>query len=263
MKLTKGKLSKIHAKKKQTMRKFKVKGKRSVKKKTFRKKRPLNLNHKTLKNIPIVEFKSGLIKGGVKDDNDGDIEMQNLSTQPTSKDPEPAAEPVPEPAAEPVPATVQDNLDENKNGETMQQEPAAEPVPATVQDNNLEMDQGEKDDSEQVLEQMEQEREKEKEQEENERKREAESSVKETAQPVESYLRDNEKLFDQEYKTEENDKSEDLNEISKLFEGYVTKLVSKAMTNTNTNATANVNSGIQNPVDAVRESVETLSSIQK
>ena len=262
MKLTKGKLSKIHAKKKQTMRKFKVKGKRSVKKKTFRKKRPLNLNHKTLKNIPIVEFKSGLIKGGVKDDNDGDIEMQNLSTQSTSKDPEPAAEPVQEPALatvqepEPVqalatvqePATVQDNLDENKNGETMQQEPAAEL--ATVQDNNLEMGQGEKDDSEQVLEQMEQEREKE----ENERKREAE-----TAQPVESYLRDNEKLFDQEYKTEENDKSEDLNEISKLFEGYVTKLVSKAMTNTN----ANVNSGIQNPVDAVRESVETLSTIQK
>jgi len=255
MKLTKGKLSKIHAKKKQTMRKFKVKGKRSVKKKTFRKKRPLNLNHKTLKNIPIVEFKSGLIKGGVKDDNDGDIEMQNLSTQSTSKVQEPAAEPVQEPA------TVQDNLDENKNGEMMQQEPAAEPVTATVQDNILEMDQGEKDDSEQVLEQMEQEREKEKEEkekEENERKREAE-----TAQPVESYLRDNEKLFDQEYKTEENDKSEDLNEISKLFEGYVTKLVSKAMTNANTNATANVNSGIQNPVDAVRESVETLSSIQK
>jgi hypothetical protein len=51
MKLTKGKLSKIYNKKKQTMRKFKLKAKRARRGKTFRKKRHLNLNRKTLKNV--------------------------------------------------------------------------------------------------------------------------------------------------------------------------------------------------------------------
>jgi hypothetical protein len=68
MKLTKGKLSKIYNKKKQTMRKFKIKSKISNKKgrgKTFRKKRPLNLNKKTLKNIEQIQFRNGrMITGG-------------------------------------------------------------------------------------------------------------------------------------------------------------------------------------------------------
>ena len=51
MKLTKGKLSKIYNKKKQTMRKFKIKVKKVRREKTFRKKRPLNLNSKTLKHF--------------------------------------------------------------------------------------------------------------------------------------------------------------------------------------------------------------------
>jgi hypothetical protein len=51
MKLTKGKLSKIYNKKKQTMRKFKMKVKKVRREKTFRKKRPLNLNSKTLKHF--------------------------------------------------------------------------------------------------------------------------------------------------------------------------------------------------------------------
>jgi len=51
MKLTKGKLSKIYNKKKQTMRKFKLRSKRFRRGKTFRKKRPLNLNNKSLKNV--------------------------------------------------------------------------------------------------------------------------------------------------------------------------------------------------------------------
>jgi hypothetical protein len=50
MKLTKGKISKIYNKKRQTMRKFKIKGKkRSYRRKTFRKRRHLNLSNKTLK----------------------------------------------------------------------------------------------------------------------------------------------------------------------------------------------------------------------
>jgi len=56
MKLTKGKLSKIYNKKKQTMRKFKQKCKKSTRRKTFRKKRPLNLNRKTLKNIEQIQM---------------------------------------------------------------------------------------------------------------------------------------------------------------------------------------------------------------
>lgn len=51
MKLTKGKLSKIYNKKKQTMRKFKLRSKRFRRGKTFRKKRSLSLNSKTLKNV--------------------------------------------------------------------------------------------------------------------------------------------------------------------------------------------------------------------
>lgn len=67
MKLTKGKLSKIYNKRKQTMRKFKIKSKISNKKargKTFRKKRPLNLNKKTLKNIEQIQFRNGRMMTG-------------------------------------------------------------------------------------------------------------------------------------------------------------------------------------------------------
>jgi hypothetical protein len=68
MKLTKGKLSKIYNKKKQTMRKFKIKSKISNKKgrgKTFRKKRPLNLNKKTLKNVEQIQMRNGrMMMGG-------------------------------------------------------------------------------------------------------------------------------------------------------------------------------------------------------
>ena len=67
MKLTKGKLSKIYNKKKQTMRKFKTKSKNSNKKgkgKTFRKKRHLNLNKKTLKNVPQIQMRNGRMMAG-------------------------------------------------------------------------------------------------------------------------------------------------------------------------------------------------------
>jgi hypothetical protein len=51
MKLTKGKLSKIYNKKRQTMRKLKKNGKKNRRGKTFRKRRPLNLYSKTLKKV--------------------------------------------------------------------------------------------------------------------------------------------------------------------------------------------------------------------
>jgi len=67
MKLTKGKLSKIYNKRKQTMRKFKIKSKISNKMargKTFRKKRPLSLNKKTLKNVEQIQFRNGRMMTG-------------------------------------------------------------------------------------------------------------------------------------------------------------------------------------------------------
>ena len=67
MKLTKGKLTKLYSKKKQTMKKFKMKSTAIHKKssgKTFRKKRALDLNHKTLKSIPTLFLKKKKNKRG-------------------------------------------------------------------------------------------------------------------------------------------------------------------------------------------------------
>jgi hypothetical protein len=67
MKLTKGKLTKLYSKKKQTMKKFKMKDQAIHKKaigKTFRKKRALDLNHKTLKSIPTLFLKKKKNKRG-------------------------------------------------------------------------------------------------------------------------------------------------------------------------------------------------------
>jgi hypothetical protein len=67
MKLTKGKLTKLYSKKKQTMKKFKMKDQAIHKKaigKTFRKKRALDLNHKTLKSIPTLFLRKKKNKRG-------------------------------------------------------------------------------------------------------------------------------------------------------------------------------------------------------
>ena len=82
MKLTKGKLSKIYNKKKQTMRKFKTKSKSSNKKgrgKTFRKKRPLNLNKKTLKNAQQIQMRNGRTMAGGDPTNDNDENKKLLA----------------------------------------------------------------------------------------------------------------------------------------------------------------------------------------
>jgi len=84
MKLTKGKLSKIYNKKKQTMRKFKIKSKISNKKgrgKTFRKKRPLNLNKKTLKTFEQIQMRSGrMMTGGEPTQQELEAAKQKISS---------------------------------------------------------------------------------------------------------------------------------------------------------------------------------------
>jgi len=65
MKLTKGKLTKLYNKKRQSMKNFKKKSKYSKgKKRTFRKKHHLDLNRKTLKNMPVFHFKMEAQSGG-------------------------------------------------------------------------------------------------------------------------------------------------------------------------------------------------------
>jgi len=84
MKLTKGKLSKIYNKKKQTMKKFKIKSKVSNKKgrgKTFRKKRPLNLNKKTLKNVEQIQMRNGrMMMGGEPTQEQLEAAKQKISS---------------------------------------------------------------------------------------------------------------------------------------------------------------------------------------
>jgi hypothetical protein len=60
MKLTKGKISKLYNKKKQTLKKFKTK-KSSYKRKTFRDRKQFNLAKKTLKHLNYKKFIGGNI----------------------------------------------------------------------------------------------------------------------------------------------------------------------------------------------------------
>jgi len=74
MKLTKGKISKIYLKKKQSMRKYKKRGKSGKKngiKKTFRKRGHLDLNRRTLKRLPKKKM-----FGGEKDEENPDADKK-------------------------------------------------------------------------------------------------------------------------------------------------------------------------------------------
>jgi hypothetical protein len=100
MKLTKGKLTKLYSKKKQTMKKFKMKDQAIHKKaigKTFRKKRALDLNHKTLKSIPTLFLRKKKNKRG------GQPETEEAQVQA------PETEEAQVPETEEVQAPVQDS----------------------------------------------------------------------------------------------------------------------------------------------------------
>jgi hypothetical protein len=94
MKLTKGKISKIINKKKQSVKKINNKKRRTSKNKTFRKKKSLNLANKTLKRIKYKKTKGGnenklpvskvSRSDSVKED-ESSVNLENLNTTQTDK----------------------------------------------------------------------------------------------------------------------------------------------------------------------------------
>jgi hypothetical protein len=135
MKLTKGKLSKLFHKKKQTMRRYKNQRKYRRASKTFRQRKPLNLHRSSMKKIGRV--------GGAEPDEKVPLVVKPTSdeatittTEPVS---EPLSEPVPEPVAEepisepavepisePIPEPVPEQMSEPVS------EPISEPIPEPV-----------------------------------------------------------------------------------------------------------------------------------
>ena len=92
MKLTKGKLSKLFHKKKQTMRRYKNRKYRRASK-TFRQRKPLNLHRSSMKKIGRV--------GGADPDEKVPLVVKPASDEATTEMvSEPLSEPVPEPVAE-------------------------------------------------------------------------------------------------------------------------------------------------------------------
>jgi len=131
MKLTKGKLSKLFHKKKQTMRRYKNQRKYRRASKTFRQRKPLNLHRSSMKKIGRV--------GGADPDEKvplvvkpaSDEETINI-TEPVS---EPTTEPLPEPVAEePISEPAMEPISEPVSEPAVEpiSEPAVEPIPEPV-----------------------------------------------------------------------------------------------------------------------------------
>ena len=115
MKLTKGKLSKLFHKKKQTMRRYKNQRKYRRASKTFRQRKPLNLHRSSMKKIGRV--------GGADPD-----EKVPLVVKPASDEATTTTEMVSEPITEPVPEPVSEPAVEPVPESTTAEEPVPEPV---------------------------------------------------------------------------------------------------------------------------------------
>ena len=133
MKLTKGKLSKLFHKKKQTMRRYKNQRKYRRASKTFRQRKPLNLHRSSMKKIGRVggadpDEKVPLV---VKPASDEATTTTEMVSEPIT---EPVPEPVSEPAVEPVPEStaaeepVPEPVAEEPVSEPVVEEPVSEPV---------------------------------------------------------------------------------------------------------------------------------------
>jgi outer membrane biosynthesis protein TonB len=130
MKLTKGKLSKLFHKKKQTMRRYKNQRKYRSASKTFRQRKPLNLHRSSMKKM-VVPRKIEWI-GGTEPDEKVPLVVKPASDEETT-DPimEPVSEPVAEQAVEPVPEQVaEEPIPEPVSEPAM--EPVSEPIPEPV-----------------------------------------------------------------------------------------------------------------------------------
>ena len=110
MKLTKGKLSKLFHKKKQTMRRYKNQRKYRRASKTFRQRKPLNLHRSSMKKIERM--------GGAEPDEKVPLVVKPASDEVSATTTEPITEPVSEltaaplsdPVAEPTAARVSPTL---------------------------------------------------------------------------------------------------------------------------------------------------------
>jgi outer membrane biosynthesis protein TonB len=151
MKLTKGKLSKLFHKKKQTMRRYKNQRKYRRASKTFRQRKPLNLHRSSMKKIGRVggaepDEKVPLVVKPASDEATTTTEMvsepitdpvpEQVAEEPVS---EPAMEPIPEPVPEPVvePVVVEEPVPEPVAEEPVVveepvPEPISEPIPEPV-----------------------------------------------------------------------------------------------------------------------------------
>jgi outer membrane biosynthesis protein TonB len=151
MKLTKGKLSKLFHKKKQTMRRYKNQRKYRRASKTFRQRKPLNLHRSSMKKIGRVggaepDEKVPLVVKPASDEATTTTEMvsepitdpvpEQVAEEPVS---EPAMEPIPEPVPEPAvePVVVEEPVPEPVAEEPVVveepvPEPISEPIPEPV-----------------------------------------------------------------------------------------------------------------------------------
>jgi hypothetical protein len=125
MKLTKGKLSKLFHKKKQTMRRYKNQRKYRRASKTFRQRKPLNLHRSSMKKIERV--------GGADTDEKVPLVVKPASDEAsittTESITEPLPQPVPEPMSEPVPEQMSEPVSEPV---VVVEEPMSEPVSEPV-----------------------------------------------------------------------------------------------------------------------------------
>lgn len=129
MKLTKGKLSKLFHKKKQTMRRYKNQRKYRRASKTFRQRKPLNLHRSSMKKIGRV--------GGADPDEKVPLVVKPASDEVTTESiTEPVPEPVPEPISEPVPEpiVVEEPMSEPVSEPVVVEEPIPDPVPEPIPD---------------------------------------------------------------------------------------------------------------------------------
>ena len=133
MKLTKGKLSKLFHKKKQTMRRYKNQRKYRRASKTFRQRKPLNLHRSSMKNM-VVPRKLEWI-GGTEPDEKVPLVVKPASDEETITTTESITEPVSEPVAEePVPEPV---VEEPVSDPVVVEEPVAKSVEEPIVAENV------------------------------------------------------------------------------------------------------------------------------
>lgn len=134
MKLTKGKLSKLFHKKKQTMRRYKNQRKYRRASKTFRQRKPLNLHRSSMKKF--VDPRKVEWIGGTDPDEKVPLVVKPASDEVTTNEPisEPVAEPATEPAAalEPVAESAAEPTSEPADAVEPVTEPVSEPTTEPV-----------------------------------------------------------------------------------------------------------------------------------